>query len=85
MALTVLCDHPCPPGWFRAKVCRRHARRVGLEGVNETSSWLCTALLVSPVLGRSRDVEAMQSGASERAAGGLLGGREEFFAQFARR
>ena len=61
-------------------MCRGHARRVGLEGVNETSSWLCTALLVSPVLGRSRDVEAMQSRASERAAGGLLGWDEQLLA-----
>ena len=63
----------------------RAARRVGLEGVNETSSWLCTALLVSPMLGRGRDVKAVQSRASECAAGGLLGRREEFLAQFARR
>ena len=81
----MLRDRRCPPGWFRTEVCRGHASRVGLEGVNETSTWLCTALLVSPVLGRGRDVEPVQSRAGERAAGGLLGWGEELLAQFARR
>ena len=69
--------HRRPPGGIRTERCGRPAGRVGFASVREPRRGLGAPLLVAPVLGCGRDVEAAQPGSREGARRGLHGRNEQ--------